>query len=237
MGLVPLMKVKGELASSLLFLPHEDISKSLIPEEDPTMLASWPQSSSLQNCWKCISVSHPVYGILLWQPQGFQGGTVLAVLSVQLCLTLYDPVDCSPPDSFVQGFSRQEHWRGLPCPPPGNLPDPGIKPVSLMSPALASRFFITSTACDSSKESAFQCRRHRFDPWVRKIPWSRKWSLQYSCLENSMDRRAWQATVHGAAKSQTWLSDWIDTHGNLNRLRQPQPSNTLEMQQPRDGLY
>ena len=35
------------------------------------------------------------------------------------------------------GFSRQEYWRGLPCPPPGDLPDPGIKPMSLMSPVLA----------------------------------------------------------------------------------------------------
>jgi len=34
-------------------------------------------------------------------------------------------------------FSRQEYWSGLPCPPPGDLPDPGIKPASLMSPALA----------------------------------------------------------------------------------------------------
>ena len=34
-------------------------------------------------------------------------------------------------------FSRQEHWRGLPCPPPGDLPDPGIEPASLMSSALA----------------------------------------------------------------------------------------------------
>ena len=34
--------------------------------------------------------------------------------------------------------------------------------------------------------------------------------LQYSCLENSMDRGAWWATVHGAANSWTWLSDWID---------------------------
>ena len=37
----------------------------------------------------------------------------------------------SLPGSSVRGFSRQEHWSGLPCPPPGNLPDPGIKPVSL----------------------------------------------------------------------------------------------------------
>jgi len=34
------------------------------------------------------------------------------------------------------GFSRQEYWSGLPCPPPGDLPDAGIKALSLMSPAL-----------------------------------------------------------------------------------------------------
>ena len=36
--------------------------------------------------------------------------------------------------------------------------------------------------------------------------------LQYSCLENLMDRGAWQTTVHGVAKSQTWLSDWACMH-------------------------
>ena len=39
------------------------------------------------------------------------------------------------------GFSRQEYWCELPCPTPGDLPDSGIKPSSLMSPALADRFF------------------------------------------------------------------------------------------------
>ena len=43
------------------------------------------------------------------------------------------------------GFFRQEHWSGLPCPPPGDLPDPRIEPASLSSPALAGRFFITTT--------------------------------------------------------------------------------------------
>ena len=38
------------------------------------------------------------------------------------------------------GFSRQEYWGGLPFPPPGDLPNPGIQAVSLMSPALAGRF-------------------------------------------------------------------------------------------------
>ena len=42
------------------------------------------------------------------------------------------------------------------------------------------------------------------DPWVGKIPWRRKWQPnQYSCLENSMDRGTWWATVHVVAKSQT----------------------------------
>ena len=41
-------------------------------------------------------------------------------------------------------FSRQEYWNGLPFPTPGDLPDPGMKPLSLMSPALASGFFITA---------------------------------------------------------------------------------------------
>jgi len=39
-----------------------------------------------------------------------------------------------------RGFSRQEYWSGLPCPPPGDLPDPGVKPTF---PALAGGFFTT----------------------------------------------------------------------------------------------
>ena len=46
------------------------------------------------------------------------------------------------------GFSRQEYWSGLPCPSPGDLPDPGIKPES---PALASGFFTTSTTWEAPR--------------------------------------------------------------------------------------
>ena len=64
----------------------------------------------------------------------------------------------------------------------------------------------------SGKEPACQCRRckrHGFSPWVGKIPWGGHGNpLQYSCLENPLDRGAWRATVHGVAKSQTRLSDW-----------------------------
>ena len=41
------------------------------------------------------------------------------------------------------GFTRQEYWSGLPCPPPEDLPDAGVKPVSLVSPALTGSFFTT----------------------------------------------------------------------------------------------
>ena len=49
------------------------------------------------------------------------------------------------------GFSRQEYWSGLPCTPPVDLPNPEIKPMSLMSPDLAGRFFITSATWEAWK--------------------------------------------------------------------------------------
>ena len=59
----------------------------------------------------------------------------------QLCLTLCNPMDCSPQAPLSMRFPRQEHWSGLPCPSPGDLPHPGIKPLSLVSPALSGGFF------------------------------------------------------------------------------------------------
>ena len=47
------------------------------------------------------------------------------------------------------GFSRQEYWGGLPFPPPGDLPNPGIEPTSLASPALAGGFFTTSATWEA----------------------------------------------------------------------------------------
>ena len=55
------------------------------------------------------------------------------VLATQSFMTLCSPMDHSLPGSPVMGFSRQESWSGLPFPLPGDLPDPGIEP---MSPAL-----------------------------------------------------------------------------------------------------
>ena len=51
-------------------------------------------------------------------------------LVVQLCLTLRPYGLLSTKHLCPRGFSRQEYWNGLPCPPPGDLPNPGIKPSS-----------------------------------------------------------------------------------------------------------
>ena len=66
---------------------------------------------------------------------------------VQLSVTACT-VSCQT--SLSMGFSRQEYWSGLPCPPPWDLPDPGIEPESLMSLALAGGFFTTSATWKAS---------------------------------------------------------------------------------------
>ena len=50
------------------------------------------------------------------------------------------------------GFSRQEYWSGLPFPPPGDLPNPGMEPVPLVSSALASGFFTTEPPGNLQKQ-------------------------------------------------------------------------------------
>ena len=67
----------------------------------------------------------------------------------------------------------------------------------------------------SGKESAYQCSKCRFDPWVGKILGGGNGNpLQYSCLENLMDGGDWQAIVHGVAKE----SDTIEQLNNRLRM-------------------
>ena len=65
---------------------------------------------------------------------------------VQFSATLWTVARQAP---LFMGFSRQEYWSGLLCPSPGDLPDPGIKPESLTSPALAGGFFATSATWEA----------------------------------------------------------------------------------------
>ena len=67
---------------------------------------------------------------------------VLSHFSHVCLFTTLWTITCQAPLS--NGFSRQEYWSGLPCAPPGDLPDPGFQPVSLMPPALAGGSFTNS---------------------------------------------------------------------------------------------
>ena len=70
---------------------------------------------------------------------------ICCCLATESCLTLRpNRLYIDHQDPLSMEFSRQESWSGLRCPPPGNLPRPEIEPASLISPALAGRFFPTS---------------------------------------------------------------------------------------------
>ena len=81
---------------------------------------------------------------------------VVVVFVAQLCLTLCDPMDCSPPWTIAcqaplsMGFSKQEYWSGLPFPFPEHLLDPGIEP---RSPALQAEFLPSELEGRSGKST------------------------------------------------------------------------------------
>ena len=78
---------------------------------------------------------------------------------VQLFATLWT-IACQAPLSM--GFSRQEYWSGLPCPPLGDLPDLGIESTSLTSPALASRFFTTRVTWEAVHTHTQTHTQHKY---------------------------------------------------------------------------
>ena len=79
-------------------------------------------------------------------------------------------------------FSRQEYWSRLPFPTPGNLPNPGIKPLSLASPALAGRFFTTSATWEA-QDALYHILNSVFES-IYKLCLLYKWAeyTDYSCV-------------------------------------------------------
>ena len=77
--------------------------------------------------------------------------------SLQSCPTFCDPMDCNPPGSSAHGIlqARILEWIAMPFPSPGDLPDPGVEPTSLMSPALAGRFFTTNTTWKALRHTLY----------------------------------------------------------------------------------
>ena len=66
-------------------------------------------------------------------------------MQAKLCPTLCDPWTAALQVPLSMRFCRQEYWRGLPFPPPEDLPDPGIDATSTVSPVLAGEFFTTES--------------------------------------------------------------------------------------------
>ena len=75
----------------------------------------------------------------------------------QSCPTLCDPMDCSPPGSSVRGILLGRILEQVTIPPPGSLPNPGIEPMSLRSPAVGGIFFTMSTTCKACISGYWKC--------------------------------------------------------------------------------
>ena len=123
--------------------------------------------------------------------------------------------------------SKQEYRSGLPFPPPGNLPNPGIEPVSLASPALAGRFFATEIYFNISVLSI-----HRKDwcwnwnsntlatPFEELTHWKRPWCWERLKAGGEGDDRGWDGWMASptrwawaGASSRSWW--WTERPGML----------------------
>ena len=103
------------------------------------------------------------------------------------------------------GFSRQEHWNGLPCRPPRDLPDPGIEPMSLRPPTLTGGFFITSTTW------AFQVAQ-----WIKKSPAmqeTQKMRVGYLGEEDPLEEG-----MESHSSILAWRIPWTEEPGGLQSI-------------------
>ena len=115
--------------------------------------------------------------------------SIVNAQSLQSSPTLCNRMDCSLPGSSVHGFFREEYWSGLPSPPPGDLPDPGIQPVSLLgllhcrrvhrgSPSIKKAMYYTSplpTNCSANarifcREGNANASNHCHPPTIASLP-------------------------------------------------------------------
>ena len=100
-------------------------------------------------------------------------GLGVYVLVTQSCPILCNLTDCSPPGSSAHGI----YWSGLPFPTPGDLPDPGIEPLALASPALAGGFFTMAPLGKCS--------------WIRATPFWPHWTFVMSSKALSPNAATW----------------------------------------------
>ena len=128
----------GTFSSALCSLPRIALSNH------PLELWVFSKGKSISNSGHTRLASlTPLCPLWCGCPQAIIANLFLLLLtSAQLCPTLCDLMDCSPPGSSVHGILQVRVPVWLLCPPPGHLPDPEMETVSLMPPALTDRLFI-----------------------------------------------------------------------------------------------
>ena len=125
---------------SVQFLPCESVCVALKPGEG--FGGSHQLGNQLTFFIYLVSLLPFIFCLCLSFPESFLRACLLSHFSrVPLFATLWTIAQQAP---LSMRFSKQEHWNGLQCPLPGNLPHLGIEPASLVSPSLAGGFFTTS---------------------------------------------------------------------------------------------
>ena len=145
--------------------------------------------------------------------------------SILLYLTLCDPMDCSPQAALSMGFPRQEYWSGSPFPPPRDLPDPGIEPMSLTSPALAGGLFTAGISWEPQLTEQVQ---HILSS-SSSLPRGQGRTLVYSYREDGSERRPGEPGLSNhilCVPSSCSMYLWAKLHC-LSLLKAPCLSQTL----------
>ena len=120
-------------------------------------------------------------------------------------------------DPLSMGFSRQEYWSGLPCPPPGDLPNSGTEPVSLMSPVLAYRFFTTSTTWEvcihmSDCQSWF-LKNISWHKWIKIFLVASSLYNSFSLFRSNLSNSCFLvAVVESLSRVQLFVTPWTAAH-------------------------
>ena len=141
---------------------------------------------------------------------------------VWLFVTLWT-VACQAPLS--KGFSRQEYWSGLPCPPPGDFSNPGMEPESLMSPTLAGRFFTTSATWEAPNPEHLLLISI-LTPWWASKDSQRKQELRSTGLDFAseftlLSQGSWHAPPLVLSGRQGWPRCFANSVHNLSFQGRP----------------
>ena len=138
--------------------------------------------------------------------------------SLQACLTLLNPWTVAQQATLSMEFSRQEYLSGLLCSPPEDLPDLGIKPKSLISPALAGGFFFTIATWEALHVGTGNKLKHKEMRWSQILTYIKKKIMCYDW--GGKKRKLWDyqrkvslSSWHWDETSMSWRSQSCEEKG------------------------